>query len=162
MASLIEKVGTIGFEADPDLHTSLVRCIIGQQISIPMYEHIWETFREKYGEIPEPRKIVEGGTEKLRSLGIPSRRSEYIVGISEGFLSGAIDERSIMGMDDRDAFRALTDIKGVGPWTAEMAMIFCLRRKDVFSFGDLALIRGIRRMYGMESVSKAEFESLRK
>ena len=162
MASLIRKVGKIGFEADPDLHTSLVRCIIGQQISIPMYERIWDEFKKEYGEIPSPGRVLDGGVGKLKSLGIPTNRAEYILGISKGFLDGDLDQSAIERMYDDDAFRALVKIRGVGPWTAEMAMIFCLRRKNVFSFGDLALIRGIRRMYGLESVSKADFESYRK
>ena len=91
MASLVDGMGPLKFEMDPDLHTSLVRCIVGQQISIPMYERIWDRFREAYGEVPEPGRIIDGGLEGLRSLGIPRSRSEYILGISRGVLDGTID-----------------------------------------------------------------------
>lgn len=146
---------------DPDLFTSLMRNIIGQQISIPRYEAIWALFQERFGAAPDPEMVLEADPSELKALGITSMKAGYIHGIAEGLLDGSIDEGRIAEMDDDAAMEAMTSIRGVGPWTAEMAMIFRLGRRDVFSYGDLALIRGIRMLYGVPEVDRRLFEDLR-
>lgn len=162
ISELIDRVGFVEQQMDPCLFVSLTRNIIGQQISIPMYERIWAKMRSIYGDVPDPVAVVEGGVGELRNLGITSRKSEYILGIAVGIIDGTIDEEGIGSLPDREMQRTLERIRGVGPWTAEMAMIFYYGRKDVFSFGDLALVRGIRRTYGTEKVDRGYFEDLRK
>lgn len=162
LAAVIDSVGHLDMPMDGDLYSSLVRNVIGQQISIPLYERMWARFREAYGDVPDPKKVIAGGADKLRELGMTARKAEYILGLSEGAIGGTVDRSAVDEMDDEEAFRFLDSLRGIGPWTAEMAMLFCLGRKDVFSYGDLALIRGIRMLYGVKKVSKAYFERLRK
>lgn len=161
LAEVVGSVGHLHEPMDPDLFTSLTRNIIGQQISIPRYEAIWASFQKMFGDAPDPSRVLEAEPDELKGLGITSMKAGYIRGIAEGFLDGSIDEARISSMDDDGAMEALTSIKGIGPWTAEMAMIFRLGRRDVFSYGDLALIRGIRMLYGVTEVDRAFFEELR-
>ncbi|MCQ2070870.1 MAG: DNA-3-methyladenine glycosylase 2 family protein [archaeon] len=161
LAEVIDKVGMLKMPVDPDLYTALVRNVIGQQITIAIYERTWAEFQRLFGEVPDPRKVMDAGVERLRAMGIPYRRAEYIIGISDGVVSGTIDERKMAAMDDDTVFKALDSIRGIGPWTAEMTMLFYLRRRNVFSFLDVALIRGLKRMYGLDEVTKKDFEVYR-
>lgn len=162
LAGIVSSVGHLREPMDPDLFTSLVRNIIGQQISIPRYEAIWSAFRRMFGDAPDPSEVIAADASELRGLGITSMKTGYIRGIAGGFLDGSIDEDRISDMDDDAAMEALTSIRGVGPWTAEMAMIFRLGRENVFSYGDLALIRGIRMLYGVPEVDRGFFDELRR
>ena len=159
LAKVIRRVGHLSMPMDGSLFASLSRNVIGQQISIPVYERIWADFRRMYGDDPDPDEVARAGSGPLRALGMSQRRAEYIVGIAERVRG--VDEDALSKMDDGSLMTELTRFRGVGPWTAEMAMIFRYGRQDVFSYGDLALIRGIRRLYRVEDVPRDIFDSLK-
>ena len=160
LADVIRRAGHLNMPMDDSLFAALARNIIGQQISIPVYERIWADFRKLYGDDPDPEKVVRDGPAPLRALGMSQRRAEYIVGIAD--VIDEVDEDTLRTMDDDALLKELTRFKGVGPWTAEMAMIFRYGRQDVFSYGDLALIRGIKVLYGVDDVTRGYFDSLKR
>jgi len=162
LAQVIDIVGPLRMPLDPNLFTSLSRNIIGQQISIPVYERIWADFQKRFGEVPDPSIVLSAGKNALIEMGLTIRKSEYILGIAQGIVDGAIDEESIVSMSDDDAMAALDSIRGIGPWTAEMSLLFYMNRRDVFSFGDLCLIRGLKRMYNLDEVPRSVFEEYRR
>ena len=104
-----------------------------------------------------PKKVATLETEALRACGLSFQKIGYIQNIASAFLSGALSEAFLCTADDAAVIQALTAIKGIGQWTAEMFLIFCLGREDVFSYGDLGLRKGMAWLYDTKSTPSPEF-----
>lgn len=98
----------------------------------------------------------------IRSVGMPARKAEYIKSIAEAAASGAINTDELNEMDDADIIKKLSSLRGIGVWTAEMLMIFSLRRSDVLSRDDFGIRKGIQTLYGLEKFEKGFFEECRR
>ena len=90
------------------------------------------------------------------------RKAEYITDFAEKVHTGTFDLNAVECMNDEDAIRALSSLKGIGVWTAEMLLLFCLERPDVLSFGDLAVLRGMRMVYHHRKIDRKLFEKYRR
>ena len=106
--------------------------------------------------------ILSLGREQLQDVGMSYRKAEYILDFAEKVKSGAFDVEALEQMPDDAVVLELTSLKGVGVWTAEMVMIFCMQRPDVVSFGDLAILRGMRMLYRHRALDRAKFDKYRK
>ncbi|MBE6866169.1 MAG: DNA-3-methyladenine glycosylase 2 family protein [Ruminococcaceae bacterium] len=159
MAVLIEKAGHIYRDGESDLYASLTDSIVGQQISTAAHNTIRNRINEKFG-ILTPEKVMSIPDEELKSVGISYRKAGYIKDFSSKVLKGEIDIDSLYTMSDEYVIKELTKIKGVGQWTAEMMLTFCMQRPDVLSYGDLAIRRGIMKLYGLEELSVEDFHKL--
>ena len=159
MARLIEKAGHIYREINPDLYSCLTDSIVGQQISTAAHNTIRSRIYEKFGVLT-PEKVMDTSDEELKSVGISYRKAGYIKDFSSKVISGEIDINSLYAMSDEDVIKELVKIKGVGRWTAEMMLTFCFARPDVLSYGDLAIRRGIMKLYGLEDLSVEDFHKL--
>ena len=106
--------------------------------------------------------ILAAGVPKLQSLGMTFRKAEYITDFAEKVCTGAFDLDAVQHMNDADAIRALSGLKGIGVWTAEMILLFCLQRPDIFSFDDLAIQRGLRMVYHHRKIDRKLFEKYRR
>lgn len=104
---------------------------------------------EKINAFPDPSQILAMEDQKIREAGISFQKISYIKSIADAFVSDLIDKEKIKNMTDEEVVEALTQIRGVGKWTAEMTLIFTLNRPDVFSIGDLGLRNAITRLYGI-------------
>lgn len=156
MAVLIKKTGHIYRDGESDLYASLTDSIVGQQISTAAHNTIRNRIYEKFGVLT-PEKVMSIPDEELKSVGISYRKAGYIKDFSSKVLKGEIDIDSLYTMSDEDVIKELTKIKGVGQWTAEMMLTFCMQRPDVLSYGDLAIRRGIMKLYGLEELSVEDF-----
>ncbi len=159
MARLIEKAGHIHRDGETDLFASLTDSIVGQQISTAAHNTIRNRIYEKFGVLT-PEKVMSIPDEELKSVGISYRKAGYIKDFSSKVLKGEIDIDSLYTMSDEDVIKELTKIKGVGQWTAEMMLTFCMQRPDVLSYRDLAIRRGIMKLYGLEELSVEDFNRL--
>ena len=159
MDVLIEKAGHIYRDGESDLYASLTDSIVGQQISTAAHNTIRNRINEKFG-ILTPEKVMSIPDEELKSVGISYRKAGYIKDFSSKVLKGEIDIDSLYTMSDEYVIKELTKIKGVGQWTAEMMLTFCMQRPDVLSYGDLAIRRGIMKLYGLEELSVEDFHKL--
>ena len=159
MARLIEKAGHIHRDGETDLFASLTDSIVGQQISTAAHNTIRNRINEKFG-ILTPEKVMATPDEELKSVGISYRKVGYIKDFSSKVINGEIDIEALYTMSDEDAVKELVKVKGVGVWTAEMMLTFCLQRPDVLSYGDLAIRRGIMKLYGLEELSVEDFHRL--
>ena len=146
LGEVIDRIGHIDRAVDPDLFSSVVHHIIGQQISTKAQETIWRRCRDALGAV-NAGTIRAAGAPGLQSLGMTFRKAEYITDFAEKVHTGAFDPDAVERMSDEDAIRALSSLKGIGVWTAEMILLFCLQRPDVFSYDDLAIQRGLRMVY---------------
>ena len=130
MAEVIESVGHINRKADDDLFSSVVHHIIGQQISTRAQQTIWQRMQEALGEVTAT-SIDSRSVEQLQSLGMTFRKAEYIKDFCRKVLSGEFDLKAVDTMSDEVAIAALSSLKGIGVWTAEMILLFCLQRPDL-------------------------------
>ena len=161
LGAVIERVGPIERAVDPDLFTSVVHQIVGQQISMRAHATIWGRMQAALGTI-NAETVAAAGAEKLQGLGMSFRKASYICDFAARVQSGAFDLEAVREMDDAQAIAALTALRGVGVWTAEMLLLFCLQRPDVFSYGDFAIRRGLRMLYRHHEIDRERFERYRR
>lgn len=156
LAAAIDRIGHVSRETESDLFASVIHHIIGQQISMSAQRTVWKRFCEVVGEVT-PEQVCAKTQEELQSLGMTFRKADYILDFAEKVRSGAFDLAALNDMDDEAVKAALSSLRGIGPWTAEMLMIFCMQRPDVVSCGDLAILRGMRMLYRKKEIDKASF-----
>lgn len=161
LASVIEKIGFIKREIDNDLFSAVVHHIVGQQISTKAQATIWKRFQDELKKI-DPKTVVAAGSEKIQSLGISFKKAEYILDFANKILNKEFDLESIWQKDDDEVIKELSSLKGIGVWTAEMLLLFCMGRENVFSYDDLAIQRGLRMVYHHRKITKPLFEKYRK
>ncbi len=161
LGEAIQQIGPIQREVDTDLFSSVVHHIIGQQISTKAQATIWQRMRETLG-IVDAEHILAAGVPQLQKLGMTFRKAEYITDFAKKIQSGEFDLDGIWQKPDEDAIRELSSLKGIGVWTAEMILLFCMQRPDVFSYDDLAIQRGLRMLYHHRKIDRKLFEKYRR
>ena len=159
MAQLIDGAGMIERRTNPDLYRALADSIIGQQISTAAHNTIRKRVRAKFGVLTA-EKVATIPDEELKSIGISWRKVGYIKDFTGKILSGDFDISRLYDMDDEDVIRQLVSLKGVGRWTAEMLLTFSMERPDVLSYGDLAIRRGVMKLYGLQTLTEEQFHRL--
>lgn len=158
MRGLIDDGGPIHPERDrrgsrPDPYEALARAIVGQQLSTKAARSIWERLVEILGgALPSPSELLAVDSETIRSAGLSRAKVAFIRDLAERIDDGRLDVGALGDLADEDVIAALTQIKGVGPWTAEMFLIFHLGRPDVLSTGDLGIRRAAQIAYGLDDL----------
>ena len=161
LAAAIDRIGHVSREVDTDLFSSVIHHIIGQQISMKAQATIWQRMQDALGAV-SAETILAAGVPELQSLGMTFRKAEYITDFAEKVHTGAFDLDAVAHMRDADAIRALSSLKGIGVWTAEMILLFCLQRPDILSYDDLAIQRGLRMVYHHRAIDRRLFEKYRR
>jgi len=157
----IERIGLIQREIITDLFAALVHSIVGQQISAKAAVTVWKRLQEYFCEIT-PQKIAAATAAEIQQCGVSMRKASYIKGIGEAVVKGELNIGEFPQLTDGEIIERLSALNGIGVWTAEMLLIFSLERPDVVSWGDLAIRRGIMRLYGLKKLDKAAFERYKK
>ena len=157
LRGLIDAQGPIDPETDrrgsrPDAYIALARAIVGQQVSTKAAASIWANFERALGGNPSPKAVVEAETDVLRGAGLSGAKAAYVKDLAGHVVSGELDLEHIAELSDEDVIAALTEVKGIGRWTAEMFLIFHLGRPDVISAGDLGIRRAIEIAYGLDEL----------
>ncbi len=161
LAEVIDRIGHIDRPMDDDLYSSVVHHIIGQQISSAAQRTIWNRLREKLGEVT-PERVHTLSRDELQACGMTFRKAEYILDFTDQVVSGQFDLAAVAAMDDAEAIAALSRLKGIGVWTAEMILLFALGRKNIFAYDDLAVQRGLRMVYHHRKIDRKLFEKYRR
>ena len=159
MAQLIDSAGMIERRTNPDLYRALVDSIIGQQISTAAHNTIRKRVQDKFGVLTA-QKVAAIPDEELKSIGISWRKVGYIKDFTDKILSGDFDIGRLYDMGDEEVIRQLVSLKGVGRWTAEMLLTFSMERPDVLSYGDLAIRRGVMKLYNLQELTEEQFHRL--
>lgn len=157
----IVKIGMIEREVIPDVFSALVNSIIGQQISTKAQVTIWRRMCNAIDTIT-PEAIYSLSEEEIQSFGLTMKKAGYIRRIAEKIVCGELNLAELYELPDDEVCRRLSSLDGIGVWTAEMLMMFSMQRRDIFSFGDLAIHRGLRMVYRHEKVSRELFEKYRR
>ena len=161
MAEVIDRIGHVERKVDTDLFSAVVHHIVGQQISTKAQATIWQRMQDALGRV-NAENVLAAGVPRLQALGMTFRKAEYITDFAEKVHTGAFDLDAVAHMPDAEAIRALSGLKGIGVWTAEMILLFCMQRPDVFSYDDLAIQRGLRMLYHHRKIDRRLFEKYRR
>lgn len=161
LARFMELAGPVEREIMPDLFMALVHAIVGQQISSRVQARLWEKLVAKAGEVT-PRSILALSEDDLREVGLSARKARYALGAARAFATGEYSQENLEGMDDKSFIEALTKLKGIGVWTAEMLLLFSLARKNVLSRGDFGIRKGLRMLYGLKEIDGKTLDDIEK
>jgi DNA-3-methyladenine glycosylase II len=132
----------------PTGYATLLRTIVGQQVSVAAASSIWRKLEALLGEDVPPERILAAGFDELRGAGLSRQKQGYVRSLCELVVSGALDFDSLPA-DDEEAIAELTRIKGIGRWSAEIYLLFAEGRPDIWPAGDLAIQEGLGRILGL-------------
>lgn len=155
--TVVENGDTLTLEPAPDPFRRLVTSIVNQQLSVASAR----TIRNRLFDAVDitPNALLEADPERLRDCGLSRQKTEYVQNVAQAFREREWTRASFGEQSDAEVIEALTDIRGVGTWTAKMFLMFALARPDVFPVEDLGIRNGMKSLYGepLESnLSRAE------
>jgi len=147
----IEKVGPLRLPRIPDRFGALVRAILHQQLAVKAAQSITRRFCQLYGpgegRLPKPEELLRTPRRRLRSAGVSPQKMRYLRDLAVKAANGNLRLDRLGRMNDEDVIAALTEVKGIGRWTAEMFLIFSLNRPDVWAVDDLGLQLAVKNLY---------------
>lgn len=159
-AVALDKAGYPEPRIRPTGHGTLMRTIVGQQVSVAAAASMWRKFEDFAGPDLDPQRVLEADFDTLRACGLSRQKQGYMRSLCELVVSGGIDF-SAMPQDDEEAIALLTQIKGIGRWSAEIYLLFAEGRPDIWPAGDLAVQAGIGRILDLpERPSEKETRAL--
>lgn len=149
MAKLIEKYGELNVEAAKNPFQRLVVSIINQQLSTASAKAIKERVFDRFKITPE--SMLKADEEDLAETGLSQQKIDYVKSAAEQFIEDNLSPEKFEEMGDEEVIEEMTDIHGVGVWTAKMFMMFVLGREDVFAAEDLGIREGMKQLYNVET-----------
>ena len=161
LAEVIDRIGKVERRVIPDLFAALVHSIVGQQISTKAHETIWGRIENVLGKVT-PEAIDRLSMEELQGFGITFKKAAYIRNATRKVMDGTFDIQALYTMDDNEVCTRLSELDGIGVWSAEMLMLFSMQRPNILSFGDLAIQRGLRMVYHHRKITRELFEKYRR
>lgn len=156
MAAIIERIGPCRIEYGPPEFHSLAEAIIYQQLNGSAALTIFKRFAALAGEPLTPAGIQKLTDEQMRSVGLSKQKSSYLRDMAERAASGQLDFSKLHELPDEEVIKYLTQVKGVGVWTAQMFLMFTLKRPNVLPTGDFGVQMAIKRHYNKRKVPKPE------
>ena len=161
LGAIIDQIGHIRWTVEPDLFAAIVQNIVSQQISGKAAESILARVGELLGEIT-PKSVAKTDIQAFRACGVSQRKAEYIKDFAAKVVSGELDLAAVSKIPDAEVIAALSSLRGIGVWTAEMLLLFTLQRPDILSYGDLGIHRGMRMVYRHRKITKTLFAKYRR
>jgi len=158
IAGLMKRHGPCGL-ADAqheDAFTALTHAIISQQLSTKAAATIARRFDALFDGRPTPAAVASLTDEQLRAVGFSSQKVRYIRDLSARVADGSVPLKQVNELSDEDVIQSLTQVKGIGRWTAEMFLMFRLHRPDVLPVDDLGILKAVQRAYGLRKMPKPE------
>lgn len=162
LGALIARIGPIQRPMQRDLFTAIMEAMVGQQVSNKSKATVMARLRELLGPRLTPETMLDAGRDKVQACGLSWRKVDYMLGAAQAVASGALALDTLASLSDDEVIAELSGLAGIGPWTAEMLLLSCLGRPDVFSYGDLAIRRAMMRLYNLEALPRDVFEKYRK
>ena len=147
-ARVVEKHGVPEPRNSAPGAQTLLRTIVGQQVSVAAARAMWAKLEAAFGSPPDLQLLLAASDEDLRAAGLSRQKSGYIRSLAQLVISGELDLDNLP-IDDEEAIALLTRIKGIGRWSAEIYLLFAEGRDDVFPAGDLAVMVELGRLMGL-------------
>ena len=158
IGGLMRKHGECGLadaqHADP-FH-ALLRAIVSQQLSTKAAATIAARFDRLHGGPPTPAQVMATSDEQLRAVGLSTQKIGYVRDLCRRINDGVLPLAELDAMSDEEVVQALTQVKGIGRWTAEMFLMFRLHRPDVLPVGDLGIVKAVQKAYGLRKLPTPE------
>jgi DNA-3-methyladenine glycosylase II len=152
--AISQAIKTVGFPKSRKMRpgfATLIRIIVDQQVSVAAGASIWKRLELACDGIVEHSRIIALAEPGLRSCGLSGQKARYALGVAEAILSGTLNLDALHKHDDDKVRSALIALKGIGPWTADIYLMFGMGRTDVWPVGDLVLQHSARAMLGLRS-----------
>ncbi len=157
MRDIVRRVGPFALEVRGAPYQSLLRAILYQQLAGPAAAAIEARFLALFGgAIPQPHQLADLSDEAFRGAGVSRQKAGYMRSLAEHFASGQLVDRAIRRAPDEAVIEMVTAVKGIGRWTADMLLLFCLGRPDVLPVGDLGIQNSMRAAYGLDALPKPD------
>jgi 3-methyladenine DNA glycosylase/8-oxoguanine DNA glycosylase len=158
LRDLMRAHGPCGLSArqHTDPFKALIRAIVGQQLSTKAAATIFARFEALYDSFPTPAHVIATPDERLRGVGLSGQKLGYLRDLCERMVSGELPLQALDDLDDESVVERLTQVKGIGRWTAEMFLIFRLARPDVLPVGDLGIVKAVQRAYKLRKAPTAD------
>jgi len=154
--NLMSNFGPIKLKRRKKYFSALVTSIISQQLSVLSARAIVNKFNSHFGDNLNPETVVYEDHVKLRSLGLSNAKTRYVKDLSKKILSGEVTLKGISKKSRQEIMAELTKVKGIGPWTVHMFLIFVLGRKNILPDGDLGIKKAIMLNYGLKNLPTGE------
>jgi len=152
LCPMIKRIGPCTMRITKNPYQTLVEAIIYQQLSEASATAITKRFLKLYKKFPTPKQVIHTTDKKLKDTGISGTKINYIKGLSKQVIQKEIDFRKISKLSNEKVIQELTKIKGIGNWTAQIYLMFCLQRTDVLPVGDLGIQKGIRDLFSLKEL----------
>lgn len=153
LAEVIHSMGFIKRKVMPDLFVALMHTIVGQQISTKAHATVWSRIEQICSITPVA--IAGISAELLQSCGISMRKVGYMQTAANQVLSGRLNLPQLHSLPDEEVIHLLTQLPGIGQWSAEMLLMFSMQRPNILSYGDLGIQRGLCMLYGIDTIDRA-------
>ncbi|MNP35799.1 DNA-3-methyladenine glycosylase [compost metagenome] len=153
----MERMGKVEREVIPDLFTALVYAIVGQLISVKAVNTIWSRMQDQLGDI-SPSSLSRQSVDSIQKCGITMKKATSINHLAKLIDQGEFSLDELHSLSDHEVIAKLMTLNGVGKWTAEMLLINSMERPDIVSYGDIAIRRGMMKLYSLDSLTKKEFD----
>lgn len=152
LRKIIDACGPFTLKPKRGYFPALCRSIIGQQLAVAAAATIYERFRKLFPTgRPNPEALLQIRKPRLRAVGLSNQKMGYLIDLATHFVERTIPQRRLSRMSDEAVIETLTEVKGIGVWTAQMFLIFVLARPDVWPTGDLGIRRALERSHAMPS-----------
>jgi DNA-3-methyladenine glycosylase II len=157
LQQLVKELGQIDFEAGGDPFESLVEAIISQQLSGKSARAIFGRLKALIGsEVIEAQALKRMHVSRLRKAGVSPQKVRYLKDLSSRVANGQLDLERLKEMEDAEVIRILDEVKGIGPWTAHMFLLFTLGRPDVLPVDDLGIQLAVKMVYSLRKLPSAK------
>lgn len=154
LAAIIEQVGPFRMKYDEPAFHSLAEAIVYQQLHGKAAATIFRRLSDLAGQPLTPQRVLKASEEQLRAVGLSKQKLSYLRDLAEKTHNGALDFAHLPELPDEQVIKHLTQVKGIGVWTAHMFLMFSLRRPDVLPVGDLGIQMAIRKHYRKRKLPK--------
>ena len=154
LRAIIERVGPCRMQYGPAEFASLAETILYQQLNGKAAETIFSRFTALAGDPPTPEGILNLSDVQLRSVGLSKQKSSYLKDLAAKTASGALDFSKLPELSDEEVIEHLTQVKGIGVWTAHMFLMFSLRRPNVLPTGDYGVQMAVKKHYRKRKLPK--------
>ena len=152
LGAVIQKIGPLDESRDGEDHfRALCRIIVGQQLSVAVARSIWNRVETHFGADFSPAAILQAPEDELRTLGLSGAKARYVLALATHIAHGKLKIESVESLSDAEIAREIVAVKGLGPWSADIFLMFHLNRPDILPVGDLGIREAIKRLYNLEN-----------
>jgi DNA-3-methyladenine glycosylase II len=155
MRQIVKRIGPYELELRGTPYQSLMRALLYQQLAGQAAAAIERRFLALFGDrTPEPQELLATTPERLREAGVSRQKASYLHSLAEHSTNGGLELSSLRRASDDEVIARVTEVKGIGRWTADMLLMFCLGRADVLPVGDLGIQKSMMQAYGLADLPK--------